>query len=243
MTMQKAKTSKKRLIARVKCKGTSCNVSEKVILEGVTDCSAAVEMMSDGESKSCSYGCLGYGSCKEVCPFDAIEIVDGVANINKDKCKGCRKCVKVCPKEVIVMVPIDQEVVVDCNNKEMGKPVKEKCKVGCIGCKICVKACPFWAMEFDNNLAYINYDKCTNCKICAEKCPTKAITAKLEGKKVAEISEEKCIGCTICERVCPVVAIEGYREETHRVKTELCVGCSYCSKKCPMDAIEMKSKA
>lgn len=241
MTLQKIKAPKRKMIARVKCKGTDCNATEKFSQEGITDCAAAAALIG-AESKSCAYGCLGYGTCKEVCPFDAIIIVDGIAEIDKDKCKGCKKCVKVCPNSVIDMVPYDQEVVVDCNSKDFGKSVKEKCKVGCIGCQMCVKACPFWAMEFEDKLAYINYDKCTNCKLCAEKCPTKAITAQLEGKKVAEIIEDKCIGCTVCASSCPVFAIEGNREEAHKVNAELCIGCSFCAKKCPMDAIVMQAK-
>lgn len=229
---------KRRMVARVKCKGNLCNASEKTMLEGVSDCALAAESIGE-DSKACSYGCLGYGSCAQVCPFGAIDIVDGIALVDKEKCKGCRKCVKACPRLVIEMVPYDQEVAVDCNSKDFGKAVKEKCKVGCIGCQMCVRACPFWAIEFKDNLAYINYDKCTNCKICAEKCPTKAITALLEPRKKAEISEDKCIGCTVCAQVCPVFAIDGNREEAHRVNPESCIGCGYCAKKCPMDAITM----
>jgi Na+-translocating ferredoxin:NAD+ oxidoreductase subunit B len=33
--------------------------------------------MLGGGSKTCSYGCLGLGTCIAACPFDAIEIVDG----------------------------------------------------------------------------------------------------------------------------------------------------------------------
>lgn len=241
MSVEKVNKPKVRPIARVICKGSSCNANEKVILEGVTDCKTAAEMIGD-ESSACTHGCLGFGSCAEACPFDAIEIIDMVAVVNKDKCKGCKLCVKACPRDVIAMIPPTQEVVVDCNSKDSGKVARQKCKVSCIGCQMCVKACPFWAMDFSNNLASIDYDKCTNCMVCATKCPTKAITANLEERKIAVISEDKCIGCTICERSCQVVAIEGFREEVHKVNESLCIGCSVCANKCPMDAIEMKVK-
>lgn len=225
-------------VARVICQGTTCNAKEKFEYMGIQDCKAAA--MVSGGSKSCSYGCLGLGTCVNVCPFDAIEIEDGIAYIDSEKCTGCGQCITACPKAVIKMVPYSQKVAVDCNSKEMGKDVKVKCTVGCIGCKICVKACPFDAMEFENNLAKINYDKCTNCMICAEKCPTKAIWADFESRKKAEIVDDKCIGCTICAKKCPVGAIEGELKQKHKVIEDKCIGCGVCFEKCPKDAIIIK---
>ncbi|KNF09466.1 electron transport complex protein, subunit B [Gottschalkia purinilytica] len=225
-------------VARVICKGTNCNTFEKFEYQGIKDCRAAA--LVSGGSKSCSYGCLGFGSCKDVCQFGAIVIEDGIAKIDKEKCTSCGKCLEVCPKSVIELVPYDQDVFVDCNNKELGKGVKEKCDVGCIGCKICVKACPFDAMDFENNLAKINYDKCTNCMVCAEKCPTKAITANFEKRKKAKVEDDLCIGCTICAKQCPVEAIEGNLKEVHSVVEEKCIGCGVCFEKCPKKAITLQ---
>lgn len=228
-----------RKVARVICNGDSTKCKENFEYFGIQDCKAAA--MISGGSKSCSYGCLGLGTCVKACQFDAIEIVDGkIARINPEKCTACGKCIEVCPKQVIQLVPYEQNVIVDCNNKEFGKTVKEKCNVGCIGCQICVKVCPFDAIEFSNNLAKINYDKCTNCMLCAEKCPTKAIYADFEKRRKAEISEEDCVGCTLCKKVCPVDAIEGDLKQKHKVNEELCIGCGACEQKCPKKAIKMK---
>ena len=57
--------------------------------------------MQDGGAKGCAYGCLGYGSCVDACPFDAIHIVDGIAVVDKEECKACGKCVDACPKHLI----------------------------------------------------------------------------------------------------------------------------------------------
>ena len=135
MTVKKVVKPKKKMVARVKCKGSLCNTNGKIIVEGVTDCAEAAKNRLE-DDKSCSYGCLGYGTCAEKCPFDAIDMIDGLAVVIDDKCKGCRICVKACPNDVIEMIPTEQEVLVDCNSKNLGKAVREVCKVGCISCKM-----------------------------------------------------------------------------------------------------------
>ena len=40
---------------------------------------------------------------RQVCKFDAIHIVDGVAKVDKDKCTGCGACANICPKQVIMI--------------------------------------------------------------------------------------------------------------------------------------------
>lgn len=164
-------------VAHVMCKGCDSLATKKYDYSGVHDCKAAV--LVAGGNKSCDKGCLGFGTCYEACEFDAIRMVDGVAVIDKEKCVSCEKCVAVCPKNIISMVPYTQDVLIECQNLDFGKAVKDVCKVGCIGCKICEKNCPFDAIKVVNNLAVIDYDKCTQCMICTEKCPTKAISGDL----------------------------------------------------------------
>lgn len=144
------------------------------------DCRA--QNMLAGGSKSCSYGCLGYGTCKDVCEFDAIQIIDGIAVIDKDKCTACKKCISVCPKGIIELIPYEQEIIVKCKSRDLGKIVRNNCSIGCIGCGICAKNCPQEAIKLENNLAKVDYEKCINCGICAEKCPTKAIYTSLKIK-------------------------------------------------------------
>ena len=160
-------------IAVVLCQGDCSKAKDKYIYEGIQDCRISSKL-SDGQ-KSCSYGCLGCGTCYNVCPFDAIRMIDGVAVIDRDKCTACMKCIEVCPKHIIELVPYDNHAIVKCKSEDIGKVVRSNCSIGCIGCKICVKNCPEDAFIFENNLAKIIYDKCTNCMTCVEKCPTKCI--------------------------------------------------------------------
>ncbi|MFH1928238.1 MAG: electron transfer flavoprotein subunit alpha [Chloroflexota bacterium] len=46
--------------------------------------------------------CTGCGLCVDVCPFDALELVDGIAEVN-EKCNLCGACVDECPTEAIVL--------------------------------------------------------------------------------------------------------------------------------------------
>lgn len=225
-------------VAHVICKGGDDKCRTTFKYEGITDCRAAA--MVAGGGKSCTFGCLGYGTCERVCPFDAIHVTnDGLAIVDPEKCTACGKCIEACPKTVITYVPYGQQVIVNCNNKEKGPQVKKNCDVSCIACGICEKNCPFDAIHVVNNLASIDYDKCTSCMICVEKCPTKCISGDLSQRMKALIEPEKCIGCTLCKRVCPTEAISGELKAVHIVDPEKCIGCAECVKKCPKDAIKM----
>ncbi|GAA0721968.1 Fe-S cluster domain-containing protein [Clostridium malenominatum] len=166
--------------AYVKCNGNCNSAKEKYQYYGAMTCIDAANIPGEG-SKQCTYGCLGLGTCVAACPFNAIEIVDGVAVIDEETCTGCTQCVAVCPKSVIEMTPVSKKVRVACNSREKGLAVKNACSVGCIACTICVKNCPEQAITMIGDLATIDYDKCTQCNICVTKCPTKAIV-NLNGK-------------------------------------------------------------
>ena len=161
-------------VAFVKCAGTCEKANQDYEYHGVEDCNA-MAYVPGGGPKSCNYGCLGYGSCVKACPFDAIHIVDGIAQVDKEACKACGKCVATCPKHLIELVPYDATHIVQCSSKEKGKDVMKACSVGCIACHLCEKQCEFDAIHVEDNIAYIDQEKCTGCGKCAEKCPKKII--------------------------------------------------------------------
>lgn len=161
-------------VAFVHCNGDCEKASTKYIYNGAEDCTT-IKSTPGGGPKTCNYGCLGGGSCTKVCEFDAIHIVNGIAKVDKERCKACSKCVDVCPNHLISLIPYSAKTEVFCSSKDKGKIVMNACKSGCIGCRICEKNCPNKAVTVVDNLAVIDHDKCDGCGICAEKCPKKAI--------------------------------------------------------------------
>lgn len=156
-------------VARVMCKGTKDKARKKFEYKGIEDCESAHVLY--GGDQACSYGCVGLGNCVRACQFDAIDIIDGIAVINEEKCTSCGLCVKACPKDIIKMVPVGSKVTVYCSSFDKGSVTKKNCDVGCISCKKCSKACPIDAIYFDNGLAVIDTDKCDNCGECIKVCP------------------------------------------------------------------------
>ncbi len=165
---------KEREVAFVKCAGNENKSTFRYEYFGLDDCNAA-QQLAGGGSKSCTFGCLGGGSCVRACQFGAISIEEGIALVDKEKCTACGKCAAACPRALIELVPYSSEVKVACNSTDNGKVVRSHCTVGCIGCKLCTKACGVAAIAVDNNLAKVAYDKCTQCGDCAKKCPMKTI--------------------------------------------------------------------
>ncbi|MCR5788335.1 MAG: RnfABCDGE type electron transport complex subunit B [Lachnospiraceae bacterium] len=163
-----------KMVAFVKCHGTCEQTTERYAYDGVKDCRMAAFVPSGGP-KSCEYGCTGYGSCVSVCQFDAIRIVDGIAQVDKEKCTSCGKCIAICPKNLIELIPYDAKFAVACSSKDKGPDVMKKCKTGCIGCSLCAKNCPKEAVEVSDFLAHIDQEKCVGCSLCAQKCPKKII--------------------------------------------------------------------
>ncbi len=161
-------------VAFVKCQGTCERAKNDYDYQGVEDC-RVMAFVPGGGPKTCNYGCMGYGSCVKECPFDAIHIVDGIAKVDKEKCKACGKCIAVCPKHLIELIPYDAKHMVACSSQDKGPVAMKACTTACIACGICVKNCPAEAITVENMHAHIDQSKCTGCGICKEKCPKKAI--------------------------------------------------------------------
>ena len=157
------------LVSFRRCDKVAGNVALRYDYQGMPSCAAAAGLV--GGSDSCSYSCLGFGDCVQVCPFDAIEVRGGLARVNASKCTGCGKCAETCPRNVLELVPARARVMVFCSTKDRLKAVTEVCKVGCIKCGRCVKSCPADAVTLENDRIHINHKVClTYGPECGEAC-------------------------------------------------------------------------
>lgn len=172
----------KPMSAVVMCQGTSKNCEDNMNYHGDMSCKTASQLF--GGPKTCNFGCLGLGDCVKACPYDAVQICDGVARVNPLACKACKLCIKACPKNIIDLVPLHEaNAVVFCKNKNKGAVARKECAVACIGCMKCQKNCEAGAITIENNVASVDYDKCTGCGKCVEGCPTKCLDLIVLGGK------------------------------------------------------------
>ncbi|TKJ42865.1 hypothetical protein CEE36_06260 [candidate division TA06 bacterium B3_TA06] len=229
-------------VAFLLCQCGNDIVAESADYQGIRTCRAA--NLITGGTKACQYGCLGYGDCEEVCPFDAIHMgSNGLPIVDRSKCTGCGICVQVCPKDVLRLIPISKEVYLACNSFERGKAVRDVCKKGCHACSICVKMCPYDALQMVDNLPKMDLDKCTDCGICYAKCPVKSCFVDFAAPRPkAEIEISRCEGNHKCFEACKFKAIEGEEGEIHTIIEEKCVGCGECVKACPTGACTQLAK-
>lgn len=167
-------------VAVVRCNGTCANRPKIAEYHGLRTCSA-MNACGAGET-ACGFGCLGCGDCVAACQFGAICInpETGIPEVDEEKCTACGACVKACPRHIIELRkkgPKGRRVYVSCVNKDKGPAAMKACKAACIGCGKCAKECAFDAITIENNVSYIDPDKCRLCRKCEKVCPTHAIIA------------------------------------------------------------------
>ena len=167
-------------VAVVRCNGTCEHRARIVEYAGLRTC-AAMHSCGGGET-TCDFGCLGCGDCEEACQFNAIRFnhETRIPEVDEEKCTACGACAKACPRGIIELRkkgPKGRRVYVSCVNKDKGPAAMKACTVSCIGCSKCEKECPFGAITVENNLAYIDPEKCRLCRKCEKVCPKQAIVA------------------------------------------------------------------
>lgn len=194
-------------VAVVRCNGCITCRPKVSTYDGAKSCAVAAATFA-GET-GCAFGCIGLGDCVKACAFDAIHMnpETGLPEVDEDKCVACGACAKACPKIVIELrkknaakTPTPKRVWVDCVNKDKGAVARKACASACIGCGKCQKTCKFEAITIENNVAWIDSDKCKACGMCVAECPTGAIHAtepvmtvveKLKAKKAADAAKAK----------------------------------------------------
>jgi|LSQX01.1.fsa_nt_gb RnfABCDGE-type electron transport complex B subunit len=233
------------MLAVVHCKGGRKEARQKFEYMGVQDCKAA--MLLAGGNKACEYGCLGFGSCVAVCPFQAIEMGDnGLPVVYPELCTGCGLCVKACPRHIISLIPQTQKIYLACANPEKGKAVKGVCEVGCISCGICANKNnnPSGDIVMEGGLPRIDYHDNLRILPGATRCPSDSFVIEVDYPPVT-YDADKCDGCEgkpkpLCVKICPSKGCLTFDTEQKKAvyDSDKCVGCELCISECPVVAFK-----
>ncbi|MHC4407901.1 MAG: (Fe-S)-binding protein [Planctomycetota bacterium] len=162
-------------VARLLCAGGAHVAIQQAEYRGLGSCVAAAAVAGGG--KGCAWGCLGLGDCEVVCDFDAIAMDRfGLPVVDPDRCTACNDCVEVCPKELFVLMPIEQKLLVQCRSELEGDGAEALCSVACTACGKCALDAAEGVIRMENGLAVIDYENNERAGPEAiERCPTGAI--------------------------------------------------------------------
>ncbi len=116
-------------IARPGCFYGVADADLKYQYTGLNDCRAAA--LLNGGMKVCSIGCLGLGTCAQVCPFDAITMGEyGLPVVDEVRCTGCGTCERVCPKHIITLSSVTRRIMREYTTDECTTPCQRSCPAG-----------------------------------------------------------------------------------------------------------------
>lgn len=163
-------------VARLLCAGGSNVTVQYAEYRGVQTCGAAAEVAAGG--KGCAWACLGLADCERVCDYDAIFMNEhGLPVVIPDRCTACGDCVEACPRDLFVVMPIEQSLIVQCRSLLEGDEAEALCKVACNGCGLCVTDAAPELIQIVDGLAIIDYERNQTADPKATaRCPTGAIT-------------------------------------------------------------------
>lgn len=160
-------TKLKEKVAFVKCSGFNEHAYKEA---GFTSCKEAAAKAAPKAMGICTTGCTGQGDCVKVCRYGAIEVVNGSAQVNPDKCVGCKDCYYACPKSLIEMVPYKGAKMVPCSSTADYADKAAVCGSACIACEDCFANCPNGAIHMEDAHAVIDPEACENCQVCQYMC-------------------------------------------------------------------------
>ena len=172
-------------LARLLCAGGRDVAVDRADYRGLGTCKAAAAVAGGG--KGCVWGCLGLADCELACDFDAISMsAVGLPIVAPALCTACGDCVTACPRDLFVIMPIDQRLIVQCKSLLEGEAAERLCRVACTACGKCALDAAPGLIAMKNGLAVIDYTKNELAAADATvRCPTGAIVW-VEGPQFAE---------------------------------------------------------
>ncbi|MBW2271035.1 MAG: RnfABCDGE type electron transport complex subunit B [Deltaproteobacteria bacterium] len=162
-------------VARLLCAGGSDVAVQSAEYRGFESCKAAAAVAGGG--KGCTWGCLGLADCELSCDLDAIQMdARDIPVVTPDLCTACGDCVDACPKDLFVLMPREQHLIVQCKSELEGDEADALCRVACNGCGKCVLDAADGVIDMVNGLAVIDYTQNVSADPNATaRCPTGAI--------------------------------------------------------------------
>ena len=125
--------------------------------------------------------CVGCGTCKKKCPWEAISGVKKQKHlIEPTLCRECATCWYTCPRCAVE----DAEGYV---REKSGRPRAPKAtidSVACVGCQNCLMNCEQGAIHFESGLVAgrcnVEEHSCIGCGSCLAYCASGCIQLSLE---------------------------------------------------------------
>ncbi len=112
--------------AESKCRNGAIGTQKLFEYTGPYNCRAAA-MIAEGDS-ICEFTCMGYGTCAENCPFDAIRMDErNIPQIIPEACMGCGTCERLCPKGAIALVSDSKKILKWNRDDECASPCQATC--------------------------------------------------------------------------------------------------------------------
>jgi len=116
--------------------------------------------------------CIAH-SCANVCPRNAISIVNNRAGIDYSKCVNCGLCASACPYHAIIKLERPCEAVCYSNViRPSDEGYMEIEYEKCSSCGACYIACPFGAIETPSQIMQVTHKLINNEKLIAIYAPS-----------------------------------------------------------------------
>ena len=162
-------------VARLLCAGGADVAIQRASYRGLQTCASAATVAGGG--KGCAWGCLGLADCAHACTFGAIRMnAAGLPVVDPVKCTACGDCVEACPKNLFVIQPLDQPLLVQCRNLVSGDEALASCQVACTACGKCVLDAAPGLISVASGVAVIDGARMAEAEERAvTRCPTGAI--------------------------------------------------------------------
>jgi electron transport complex protein RnfB len=162
-------------VARLLCAGGTDVAVQRAEYRGIETCAAAAAVAGGG--KGCTWGCLGLADCARVCDFAAITMSPtGLPLVDPDQCTACGDCIESCPKSLLMLLPLEHRLLVQCKNLVEGNAALEQCRVACTACGKCVQDAAAGLISVASGVAVVNCDLIAAAtEQAVARCPTGAI--------------------------------------------------------------------